>query len=114
MDVTVNRVGRGVAGMAGDAFLEAGLRQLVKKVAFLVESYAKHYAPVKTGRLMGSIYVEFLNPLLARVVTMVHYGLYQEYGTSRHGAHPFMRPAAKRVKSELGGLVKTTVREAYN
>lgn len=64
--------------------------------AIRVESAAKRLAPVDTGRLRSSITWRLERDsagLMAVVGTNVHYAPYQEFGTSRMPAHPFLRPA---------------------
>lgn len=70
-------------------------KELVKR-AIRVERMAKHLAPVDTGRLRASIGWRLevdTRGLVALVGTDVHYAPYQEFGTSRMPAHPFLRPA---------------------
>lgn len=50
--------------------------------------YAKAYAPVDTGYLRDHIERQG-----DTVVSLASYSTYQEYGTSRMQAQPFMRPA---------------------
>lgn len=40
------------------------------------------------------------------------YGLFQEYGTTRHGAQPFMRPAFDEVSPESLGILGRALWEA--
>lgn len=66
------------------------------KRAIRVERMAKRLAPVDTGRLRASIawQIERHHGRLSAVVgTNVEYAIYQEFGTSRMAAHPFLRPA---------------------
>ena len=76
-------------------------QQLVSKtgvqVLQLVSGYAKSLAHVDTGEMRNSII-----PATARVdgdtvsyIVIAHapHSVYEEYGNTRHGPHPFMRPA---------------------
>lgn len=59
-----------------------------------VERHAKRLAPVDTGRLRASIIVIPRAPSDKIVcVAGVDYAVYQEYGTYKMKAQPFMRPA---------------------
>jgi len=41
------------------------------------------------------------------VGTNVHYGLYQEYGTYKMAAQPFLRPATDQVRRKMGNYFDT-------
>ena len=64
------------------------------------ESYAKQLCPVKTGNLRNSITHQQLDEDTEIVGTNVEYAPYQELGTSRMAAHPFLRPAAENHAEE--------------
>lgn len=59
------------------------------------ETDAKQLAPVDTGRLRNSIehHPEGNDTMI--VETGVEYAIYQEMGTSRMKAHPFMKPSGE-------------------
>lgn len=70
------------------------------KVAIMVDRQAKRLAPVDTGRLRSSIgwtLIQDGGRLSALVGSNVAYAWYQEFGTSRMPAHPFLRPALASV-----------------
>lgn len=114
LDSSFTSVGPGlIASGAARAAIAPMIVTIVRVAATKVEYYAKIYAPVRTGRLASSIHVVFVSPMEAHVVTNVHYAIYQEFGTKRHKASPFFRPAAKMVETELGGLVKTQTVKAF-
>lgn len=69
---------------AGDA--------LVQKTADDIVRDAQQRAPVDTGALRDSIHREGSGSE-ATVACGVPYDKYQEYGTSKHAAHPFFWPA---------------------
>jgi len=72
---------------------------VVRKAAFDIEGRAKDAAPVDTGNLRNSIRTEVAADGLSAVVgTHVEYAIYQEYGTYKMAAHPYMRPAADAVR----------------
>lgn len=81
----------------------------VATAAHAIEAAAKGQAPVDTGALRNSITA---NPegALAWVISVgVAYGIFQEFGTYKMPAHPFLIPAFTRVAptliSELSSLV---------
>ncbi len=63
-----------------------------------VERAAKRNAPVDTGRLRSSIGTNLghdSDGLYVEVGSEVEYALYQELGTRRMPAHPYLRPALR-------------------
>jgi HK97 gp10 family phage protein len=59
-------------------------------------------APWDTGALRASIHVESLHPPLQRTIADgVEYGVFQEFGTYRMAAQPFMTPAVERQRPSL-------------
>jgi len=67
----------------------------VNETAEAVASAAQSNAPVDTGALRASIDVTKTGSTAAQVTTGVDYAIYQEYGTYKMPAHPFMTPAAE-------------------
>ncbi len=110
-------------GELADAFHTA-LSQVVRKAAFDVQAAAATGAPVDTGFLRNSIYVEtasdstygqgassppkdaYLLPeiekpeddLTAYIGVGANYGIYQEMGTVHMPAHPYLAPAVEQVR----------------
>lgn len=99
-----------------------------RAIAFRIEGEAKVKAPVDTGALQNSIYtvcgdkdgyraastkVRERNPKAAtnslpkpsghdaHVGPSVNYGFYQEFGTRRMSAQPYLVPAVRAVESSL-------------
>lgn len=70
----------------------------VRKAAFDIEAKAKAAVAVDTGNLKNSIQAHELGSFSWEVGTSVHYGPYQEYGTSKMAAHPYLIPAAEAVR----------------
>ncbi|MDD5512068.1 MAG: HK97 gp10 family phage protein [Dehalococcoidales bacterium] len=81
--------------------LESGLT----KAALLVERDAKKESPVDTGTLRSSITHE-VEPTEARVGTNVEYSSFQEYGTRKMQAHPFLGPALEKNKDQIIKLLQ--------
>ena len=89
--------------------------RVVRRIAFEVEARAKQKAPVDTGALRASIYTRTSNeqapgphpipaptePGVAHVGPSVEYGVYQELGTSRMAAQPYLGPAVAEVRANL-------------
>lgn len=120
------------ATVRGEA-LSAGLRA----AAFRVEFYARAGARVDTGFMRSSIYTKTdrfsgyssagqagtgamlpeadlpntgPGEYVAVIACGAEYGIYNEYGTSRMSAQPFMRPALNDHVSELEQIFAETVR----
>lgn len=103
--------------------LPGNVEGAVRATAFAIEATAKTMAPLDTGALRDSIYtrvgrqptllpevagnpprVELPRPedeQTAHVGPSVEYGLYQELGTTRMAAHPYLGPAVNRAADEL-------------
>ncbi len=61
--------------------------------ALLIQNDAKNKAPYLTGTLRRSIHTEKVSNTEVKVGTNVEYASYQEYGTSKMAARPYLRPA---------------------
>ena len=98
----------------------------VRKAAFDVESNAKIRAPFETGNLRNSIQTTMEPGDLeatvdiapnkrpgasASAATAAEYGVYQEFGTSKMGAHPFMMPAAEIVRPAFVAAMEQLLRQ---
>lgn len=81
-----------LAAKADDGQLLAALLAGAKAI----ENEAVRLAPVDKGLLRSSIHSEAGRAgggLIVRIGTNVEYSIYQEFGTSRMRAQPFLRPA---------------------
>jgi HK97 gp10 family phage protein len=75
--------------------------EIVRTTAFEVEQKAKMLAPVDTGALKNSLKAEeHTGPLSWWVHDGMNYGIFNEIGTSRMAAHPFMVPAVEGVRQK--------------
>lgn len=72
--------------------------EIVRTAAHEVESRSKQRAPVDTGALKNSLQAEEMDAYLWQVHDGVEYGIYQEFGTSRMAAHPFLVPAVESIR----------------
>lgn len=70
------------------------------------ESYAKRLCPVDTGRLRNSITHAQLDERTEVIGTNVSYGVFQELGTVKMRARPFLRPAAEGHSSEYKTILQ--------
>ncbi len=89
--------------------ISAQLKQGMTKACLLVERDAKINAPHKTGRLRSSITNRLEiegDQLIGIVGTNVEYASFQEFGTSRMRAHPFLFPALESNRNKIKDLLK--------
>ncbi len=70
------------------------------KVANATLLDAKSNAPVDTGALRADIAI-YSAPLLRQIGNNIHYAIYQEYGTYKMKAHPFLFPAFEANRQSL-------------
>jgi HK97 gp10 family phage protein len=92
------------------------LEEAMETAVLIVESTAKKLAPVDTGRLRSSIATE-VRRIASDVVeglvgTNVEYSKYQEYGTSKMDANPFLRPAIETHRGDIIQLFEEAVEDA--
>jgi HK97 gp10 family phage protein len=87
-------------------------RKIVNDYGNMVTNEAIKRAPVDTGALMNSISSEskMTGDMTFTVQDGVEYGVFQEFGTSRMAAQPFMTPAIEtwrdRFFAAFEGLFK--------
>lgn len=86
--------------------IRARARAAVAKAALDIEAHAKALAPVDTGLLRNSITAIEITPDHWRVTSPVSYSVYQEYGTSRMAAQPYMTPALEAVRPVLESALR--------
>ena len=100
ISVTVrSNVPRVIAEKAAKAAL------ITHKAALDVEARAKQLAPVDTGNLRNSINTQGAG--VAYVVeSPVEYSIYQEFGTRKMAAQPYMLPAAEYVRPRYLAALK--------
>lgn len=88
-------------------------RQVIEST-IRIESDAKQFAPVDTGRLRSSIKREIRDEA-GRVYTDVEYAPYVEFGTSSTPAQPYMQPAVeaerKRIPKEFRKYLNDVIQE---
>jgi len=94
---------------------DAVIRRLTRKVVDrlelvgeFVENAAKVNCPVDTGNLRGSITHKVdKQDLSVTIGTNVDYAPYQEFGTYKMKAHPFLRPALIENKANIIRILTT-------
>lgn len=78
------------------------------------EQYAKSLARVRTGELKNSIKFEAKNignaTEIAGKASALH-AIFNEYGTSKMPAQPFMRPAMEKLKNDIDEILKDNIKE---
>lgn len=84
------------------AEIEEMVGVLLAKLAHDIEAWAKHFAPVDTGFLKGSIHAEEESAVSWVVAVGAEYGAYVELGTVNMGAQPYLLPAVDAVRGQLG------------
>lgn len=90
--------------------LPGDVNKTVRRAAFSVLGNAKRRASVDTGALVNSLAAEEQSQFAWIVRDGVEYGIYQELGTHKMAAHPFMVPAieaeAKHWEDEWRRLIQ--------
>lgn len=95
---------------------------VVSETAFAIEAEAKLHVPRDparppqdltrkvTGALRNSIQASMDKPLRWLVQVGAAYGAYQEFGTSRIPARPYLVPAVEKYKQQFYDRIKAIVR----
>lgn len=92
------------------ALIEAALEKGLEACGIQAESYAKALAPVDTGRLRNSI-SHAVDGDTAYIGTNVEYAPYQELGTSKTKAQPFLKPALQNHKADYEKILQDALSE---
>ena len=102
-----------LSSMGGDV-LEA-LGESVATTGIIAQADARAMAPVDTGELKQSISsdIEFSDTKVEAVVfTNVPHAIFQEFGTYKMAAQPYMKPAADASKSVFAYTAKKELQKA--
>lgn len=98
------------------------IRAAVRQGANIIKDKAKRYVPVDKGDLRDSIKVSGARAQKGVIAfrirptknkqkgKSVFYGYFQEFGTSKMAAHPFMRPAYDEAGEDVLNKVIDTVK----
>lgn len=106
----------GISGLLDRAKLlvpriRAGVQETVATTALLIETDAKVFAPVDTGRLRSSIHADIApNGLSAVVATNVSYAPIQEFGSRYQKAQPFLFPAYEKNRQAFVSRLKANLK----
>lgn len=95
------------------AELKQAKKQALEAVGLQAEGYAQMYAPVDTGRLRNSISHKVIDNNSVAIGTNVEYAPYQELGTSRMSAQPFLKPACENHMDEYQAIVKKALKDVH-
>ena len=107
---------KGVEGLKSKLFnlvgkVRRGTEDTVAETLLLIESDAKQFAPVDTGRLRSSIHTELApNRLSGSVEVGVSYGIFLEFGTRYQRAQPFLFPAYEKNRAAFVARLKTNTK----
>ncbi len=89
------------------------VQKAMKEAVLIIEAEAKRLCPVDTGRLRTSItniVREIANAVIeGRIGTNISYARFQELGTSKITANPYLRPALKNKFSEVVNIIQEAV-----
>ncbi len=84
----------------------------IREATRKVQQSAKDLAPVDTGALRNSIKTKMYPDQQAGVVyTTLEYAPYQEFGTRRMKAQPFMTPAMNMNRAGINQSMKKYIKE---
>lgn len=101
LDKIMGQLGQIQAGM------ESKIDRAVQGAGIDCNKYAKQACPVDTGRLRSSIQYENKGLYKCICETTVYYAIFQEFGTYKMAAQPFMTPAYEQAKEELMAKLKS-------
>lgn len=88
---------RVVVSESGWSRLQTRVHQVTAQITDQVYFNARSLVPVDTGELMGTLRVTYHGWNVGRVWVGSDHWSYNEYGTERMAAQPFMRPALYRL-----------------
>jgi HK97 gp10 family phage protein len=86
-----------------DQQFQKELINMLENISVAISDEARRLSPVDTGALRGSIKFEINEPDLSTVIKTdgIDYAVYQELGTRKMQANPYMRPALDYVLSQI-------------
>lgn len=98
-----------------DTYLKSELSKAIEAAAIFVEGSAKKKSPVDLGLLRASISHRTIlkaNIVNGEIGTNVEYAPFQEFGTSKMKAQPFLTPALNENKATIQKIINNTLKEA--
>lgn len=87
------------------AHLDTNTERALAAIAEAVLEQARPRTPVDTGNLKNSLESEQMSRFLWWIHDGTDYGIYQELGTSRMAAQPFMVPAVENVRGQIDKMI---------
>jgi HK97 gp10 family phage protein len=93
---------------ATQGFVQDALTQTAQEIMFR----ARQLAPVRTGRLMQSIYAQVICLWVIRVGCYVPYAIFQELGTSRIRPRYFLTTALRESAPKLLSIISLALQRA--
>jgi HK97 gp10 family phage protein len=120
MEVKVNIKGVGETINKIQAFNDIAYNELGQKMFEVINDFisdAKYFAPVDTGYLRDHITGRVISKIrgvviIGRVRSSARYSIFQEFGTIRNRAHPFMIPAFNKNKLKMRDKFKRAMETA--
>ena len=88
------------------------VQDVVGTTAVSIEGEAKVLSPYKTGALRSSILAEPKGKYTWQIAPHKDYAVFQEFGTYKMAAHPYMRPAADHHKESFLEAMEAAVKKA--
>lgn len=76
-------------------------RESITKGLLVIGREARRIAPVDTGYMRDHIQEKDITNKSGVLESSAEYSIFQEYGTSKMRAQPFMRPALKNSEAQL-------------
>ena len=120
MEVNVNIKGVGetinkIQAFNDIAYSELGQAMFDSVNEFIID--AKYFAPVDTGYLRDHITGRVISKIrgviiVGRIRSSARYSIFQEFGTSRHGAQPYMTTAFNKNKFKMNEKFKRAMETA--
>ena len=89
---------------------DEAIARALEAIGLQAEGYAKLLAPVDTGRLRNSISHE-VSDQTVYIGTNVEYAAYQEFGTRRMKAQPYLAPAVEDHLTEYQKLAEAMLKQ---
>jgi HK97 gp10 family phage protein len=86
-----------------DALKDIDIISGILGAGYILQAESQKNAPVDTAFLENSPTTEIVSPDLVEMVFHANYAVYQEMGTPKMKAHPYVRPA---IESEKDNMIK--------
>ena len=110
--ITIQTIGHTVLAAKMKAAIpaaEAGCSQALARSLLIVQRRAMIKAPVDTGILRATIGCDMVDATEGTVTSYVDYSIYNEFGTCKMPAHPYMRPALDESVDDITKLIGEAV-----